>query len=362
MKKNKKRECARKHASFNTISIISTEIWLMICNHLQNSPHTVFKLMMTCKSLKHCATKEWWDNFYHKVLLYQLNLKHSNFFYKLKQFHSMEDKKNALYLVFSHNCYFCNTRFGHRLFKPLMVRTCQPCLAKNLVSNVSLELKYGLSFADFLESYNLNKGTIIPFDGFQCNRRKTLKTLSDPDNKYDRNFILSSYHVPRGILFYFFKKHIESFLQVKLEDQEKLQNKRRNAAQYLSVRFRRLATATKITHKCVNIREIASCNERYDKFRKSIHVNSERSWVPGGPMYSCKCQFASKGNSSLHYRPGFNMQVVIDIGKILTKAQAAVWKLGTMDPLPPMPLGKKVDAKFSRTAKILSCLDDLNSI
>ena len=340
-KTNNRRECPRKRASLNTVSQISTELWLMICKHLQNSPQTVFKLMMTCKALRYSTDIKWWKQFYDGVLSYQRDLKHSNYFYKLKQLYSLEDKKLALGLVFNQKCYFCCTRFGHRVFKPLLVRTCQPCLAKNLVSNISLELRYGMSFTNFIESYELNNGKIIPLDGFQCNLRKAFMVLSDPDDKCHNEFVRFPFYHPKGVIFYFFKRDIENILHVKLDVQEQMQNERKRAAQFLSARFRRLANTTKITQHCLNVKEIVSCNEKYDKFRKSFFLEVDRFWVPGGPMYSCKCQYAQKEyNGFLYYRPGFNLQMVQSIGKILAKAQVTISKLGCKDPLPPLPKKK----------------------
>jgi hypothetical protein len=337
-KGNKKRDCPRKRANSSTVSQISTEIWLMICKHLQNSPHTVFKLMLTCKTLRYSADNRWWKQYYEWVMSYQMGLRHSNYFYKLKQLYSLEDKKIALCLVFNHKCYFCGTRFGHRVFRPMMVRTCQPCLAKNLVSNISLELRYGMSFADFIELYKLKKGTVIPLDGFQCNLRKALMTLSDPDDKCHHEFVRFPFYHPKGTIFYFFKRDIENILNVKLDTQEHMQNERKEAAQFLSARFRRLANTTNITQRCVNVREIASCNEKYDKFRKSFFLDVSRFWVPGGPMYSCKCQYAKKENGGfLYYRPGFNLQMVQGIGEILSKEQIAISKMGRVNQLPPLP-------------------------
>jgi len=273
--KSQKRRCIRRgHASTHTTMLVSNDAWLLVCMHLEYSPHTVFRLMMTCRSTLSAfqnASEAWWVEFFEKIKRYQGSLKHSNFLKRLELLHQHQhwDKKNinnnlnscrdALLGLFAPRCHYCGTRFGHRLLRPFLIRTCADCLKANAISNNVLELRYGLSFSDFLEVYAKEGGFLLPLDSFRL-KAKALTCLSNDEldacyyiHKGKKNTTnkqpatttaaTAATHtksVKSNVLYFFWKPDIERILGLNLEQRLLIyMQERKQAVSVLSAYFQR---------------------------------------------------------------------------------------------------------------------------
>ena len=303
----------RRRVSPSTISRVGTDLWLIICSHLERSPQAVFRLLVASRSLFLAPTNEWWTEFYGKVVTYQSSLKRSNFTRRLSYFEKYTDKRQALGLVFGARCHYCGARRGHTFIKPLMKRACATCLHENLISNTELEFQYGLSFSDFIEEYSSKGGALLPSE---CFKTTTITTTTKKANLY------------------MWKPHMQKLLGVDFGALEAVQIKRKAAAQFLTSRIVRLSDAILATkhHKNVEsqtILEKVNRREWHNKLRKCSPMKPDKIWIAGGATYAC----LKKGK--LWWRPGFNPTRSRDIYRIIVTALKNAIELG---PLPaPIP-------------------------
>ena len=259
---------------------------------MQSSPDAVFRLMMACKDVSlelSSSSKEWWWNmFYEKVLKYQLNLVHSNFKHnliRLSSAHQSKKKRELLQAVFGRQCHFCKARFGHRLIQSLGIRACpRPCLRENLVSNIVLLFRYGISFADNILSA---RRRMLVFHTSQL-RRKSSELLHmltlDP---YDYQYL--SYHINyRGMVCFFLREDVG--LDKKASDEQ--QQARRMAAQFLSSRLIRAVCAQRIAKALSNEEDLPMNIISHGVHRSAMHRRNvypalpSSRWLAGGAHWS----------------------------------------------------------------------------
>ena len=254
-KDNTKRRCIRRgHVSTQTALQVSCDTWLLVCMHLEHSPHAVFRLMMTSKgtlSAFEGAPEAWWVELFNKIKRYQGSLKHSNFLKRLEHLQVQQKLPCCEILrgIFTPRCNFCGTRFGHRMLQPFAIRTCAECMRANIISNSVLESRYGLSFSDFLEEYAMEGGFLVPLDSFRF-RVKALHCLSD--DKLDTRYCISKNASRRGAarvevrfntLYFLWRPDIERILGLRLEARLSLVEERKQAVSVLSAYFRRASEA-----------------------------------------------------------------------------------------------------------------------
>jgi len=288
-KPKRKRRCIpRGHVSTQTTMVISSDAWLLVCMHLEHSPHAVFRLMMTCKgtfsAFENASTEAWWVEFFEKIKRYQGSLKHSNFLKRLEhlQLHKLACR-NVLRGIFAPRCDYCGTRFGHRLMQPFAIRTCAECLRLNAISNSVLELRYGLSFSDFLEKYVMEKGFLAPLDSFRF-KIKALQCLSN--DELDTRYVYYNQKkkkkaVQSNTLYFFWRPDIERILGLCLDKCMQQENKKKAVA-VLSAFFKRHSDALLTVQAVSLFRHSDSlyfqgcCNEAKEKER--AYVIDIKAW------------------------------------------------------------------------------------
>jgi hypothetical protein len=285
--------------------------------YLNHSPHAVFRLLITNKSLLQAPSTQWWGEFYHKVVEYQKNLKHSNFLHKLVchcPSHDTFDAKKTIGLAFGIHCMYCGVRHGHTFIKTLMIRACAKCLHQDLISNGELEFKYGISYSDFIEEYSKKGGIALPKECFR----------SHP------------YHIKKDSSIFFQKSKLICLLGIDFDVQEALQLKRKAAAQFLTSRISRLADSIQVNkyfkkHRKVSTRisilEKVHRHSWNSNLRKHIPFRVRDQWTPGGPTYAFFC----KGGK---WRPGFSALRCSIINNITYTAYSSALHLGLLPDSP----------------------------
>jgi hypothetical protein len=232
----------KRKASAQTVARVSTDVWIIICSHLQFSPHTVFRLMAALKPLRvELRNNEaWWNMFYTKILDYQRALVHSNYKQNLVRMARVlgARKEKLLKVVFSRQCCFCGNRFHHRIVSTLGVRVCpEPCLRQNLVSNIVLYFRYGVAFSDLLLNQPEARDRMIVLHSRQLtahnDKLKLARVSMDP---LDHGYIKGPINY-WGVVCFFLRQDLERWLPQQLTEQ----CEKRAAAQFLSARIARLA-------------------------------------------------------------------------------------------------------------------------
>jgi hypothetical protein len=56
-----------------TLQSVSQDAWVVVCAHLYFSPHTVFRLLATCKGIRQALASDgrFWETFYRRIERYQ---------------------------------------------------------------------------------------------------------------------------------------------------------------------------------------------------------------------------------------------------------------------------------------------------
>ena len=226
----------RKKVAPQTVARVGLDVWMLICAHMEFSPHTVFRLMGACKSIREelGQNPEWWRMFCARVLQYQVGLPHhsnyKNMLVRLERTFGRTQK--LLKVVFSRQCCFCGSRYHHRVMPLLGVRVCPtPCLRENLISNIVLFYKYGLSFTDLMQQPGFDPQRILVRHSRQLMCGKKLGQLTqDP---YDHCYLRGPVNY-WGVVCFFLRQDIQL-------PAEAAQTARMRAAQLLSARVARAA-------------------------------------------------------------------------------------------------------------------------
>jgi len=233
-----------------------TDAWLNIALRLQHSPHAVFRLSMTCKRLNEAfrVNHVFWKEFYARVFAYQATLKHSNYLARMK---SMERRgafsgpQALLRALFAPRCEGCGVRFGHRMLRPFTLRVCQPCLKRMCVSNVVLEIRYGVKLHDFLVAYAAGLGgMILPASTLTYWDIKAFRLLTDDPldlahiitaQTVGHHYLTHLQHQQRGKICFFWRPDVERALRTDLHTKEVEQNIRIDAAARLTAYVGRIS-------------------------------------------------------------------------------------------------------------------------
>ena len=330
----------RLRVSSSTVSRIGTDIWLMICLHLDHSPQAVFRLLVASRPLFLAPSDEWWSEFYSRVVTYQSGLKHSNFIRMLSRFENYANKRQALGLVFGSHCHYCGARRGHTLIQPLMKRACAVCLHQNLISNTELEFRYGLPFSDFIEKYSCKGGLILLPECFKTTTSAitTLEGALGSGGWLEVNKCADSNSKSRTKAdVYMWKPHMRKLLGVDFDALEVAQMKRKAAAQFLTTRIIRLSEAIQVrkyhkkTAESPTISEKVNSRRWHSLLRKCSPMKPDRIWIAGGATYAC----LKKGK--MWWRPGFNSTRSKKIYHIALSALKSAVGLGLLPGRPPNP-------------------------
>jgi len=262
----------RKRVSTDTANRVGADVWLIICGQMQRSPHVVFRLMSASKTVysEIGQNEAWWTLFFGKVLAYQTSLQHSNFLRCLLKLQGhMVRKQKLLKMVFSHSCCFCQKRFGHRIMPLFGMRACPvPCMQQNLVSNIALHFRYGLTFSDLLMRGQLDGRRMMVLHVRQLQGKKLKQLTCDP---YDYSYLCGNVNY-WGLVCFFLRQDVEK-AGVQLEEN----STERSAAQFLSARIMRAAHQTR-PYMMENIRE-----HWYNARRRTQHRSLPSPyWMPGG--------------------------------------------------------------------------------
>ena len=231
-------------ASAQTVARVGMDVWVIICSHLEFSPHTIFRLMGAFKPLRvELRNNEpWWHMFYGKILDYQRSLVHSNYKQNLVRMARVfgARKEKLLKVVFSRQCCFCGNRFQHRIVSALGVRVCpEPCLRQNLVSNIVLYFRYGVAFSDLLLAQPEAQERMIVLHSRQlAARNDKLKLARVSLDPLDHGYIKGPINY-WGVVCFFLRQDLERWLPQQLTEQ----HEKRAAAQFLSARVARVAHA-----------------------------------------------------------------------------------------------------------------------
>ena len=296
--------------SKQTMLHVSADVWLIICSHLQHSPHTIFRLMMASKSVRVelNRTKEWWwEMFYAKVLVYQDSLLHSNFKQSLVQLGKMGNRQRLLQNVFARECRFCKARFGHRMSTGFGIRACPvPCLRENVISNIELQSRYGIYFSDFVQAMVAEHRPILVLHRSQLMAKgsRLLRLLTTMDPQQYTNNPINFW----GLVCFFLKEDVQRFVELRVQHQEKTL-----AARYLSARLIRTA----LHHHNILVR--INRHRQGMQRRLMFPVLPSPYWVAGGPK---RAHHHHDLTNVLDGRDGFSQARVLEIESIMNNAWA----------------------------------------
>jgi hypothetical protein len=158
----------RHRVSSATLAAVAADVWRLIGASAYRCPHVVFRLLGVCRGIRaalQSVDPGWWRALFRRVCAYQGGLRHSN---TLRRLWAYQDPERGLRAVFAPQCEGCGARRGHRRMRPYALRACGRCLREGLVSNLALELRYGLSFGDFLAPYLAKGGFFLPLRAFEA--------------------------------------------------------------------------------------------------------------------------------------------------------------------------------------------------
>lgn len=336
-----KRRCKRKKVAASTVTTVPMEVWLVVCKNVFFSPHMPFRLMMASKQiwLTLRDDKEWWKEFYVRVVKYQDILLTSRFYSSLISFAKKDQcHRTILKLVFSPRCSSCGVRFGHTVFRPMMQRLCRTCVRDKLISNKVLYYRHGIYFADFIAAY-VEKGGFL----LQCDfTRPNVGALS----KYttEQMDLVGRQSVPKGrwldsALIFFKREDIARILGLDLERAAVAARKRDEAIRLLQAVCERRLMAHRLLRgklcvstgadgerrvvtnwfKClggpveerrkattIQLRQAEELSEGEFLRREGMKLRSivRTSWLAGGAYYAIANTDGISGRM-LKYRPGF---------------------------------------------------------
>ena len=265
----------------NTVSSASADVWLIICCNVFHSPHTVFRLMMACKAVNTGlkGNKEWWAQFYARIVQYQQCLSHSNFLSALREFEARANKQDAIRLAYSPRCGFCGIRFGHSIFRPFMQRVCAGCLSGQLVSNRVLYTRYGLNFSDFIVTYCQAGGLLLHKDSYRSRSRALhMRLTREPVD-----------HVSVDPLLFMRRADVERVLGCTLESERYVQQRQRiDAARLLSAAVARSVTRRALARASTRYYNATLADDlRTADLMRVVEPAAPRpGWFPGGPFYA----------------------------------------------------------------------------
>ena len=282
----------RSAVSPQTMRRMSADVWVLVCSHMQSSPHAVFRLMTACKAVRAELLHhrgEWWDMFYSKVLAYQRGLPHSNYRHSLISLGASSmfegHKQRLLRLIFARQCHLCGKRFKHRIVPALNIRACPACLRQNLVSNIVLHSRYGIDFSSdpHLRALVVEQGRVLVFHARHLSRGKLLLLTEDPCDLAHMQGPINFW----GVICFFLRQDLPS--SSLLQQAESGQQQRRLAAQFLTARLMRQQQAGGLMRRMVL--------ERNERQRRVLHpALPSPYWVPGGAFY---CQMAPRRHDGI---------------------------------------------------------------
>ena len=72
----RQRSSRRGTVDERTLQSVSHDAWVMVCAHLYFSPHSVFRLLATCRGIRRALACDarFWETFYRRIERYQAAL------------------------------------------------------------------------------------------------------------------------------------------------------------------------------------------------------------------------------------------------------------------------------------------------
>ena len=257
----------RGKVSPSTAAAIAPDVWRLIGASAHTCPHVVFRLLGVCRGIRAAlrgVDPDWWGALFKRVCAHQGGLRHSN---TLRRLWAYQEPERGLRAVFAPHCERCGARRGHRRLRPYALRACGRCLREGLVSSLALELRYGLSFCDFLAPYLAGGGFFLPMRAFVLavgapQQREALRRIA-PD--YDPRLA--------NALAFFWRADVERLvLRGRLDEaRARTHAQRRDAALTLAAHVRRRL--------------------------RTARAPLPAAWMPGGPrqMHTGRARYSPEG-------------------------------------------------------------------
>jgi hypothetical protein len=226
-----------------TMATVSVDIWRVILGQTYRCPHLVFRLMMTCRTLRDAVHDDpaWWSVYYARVCAYQASRKPPPVL--LFNTHGFFSPERILRAVFTLRCGMCGARRGHKLLRPFALRVCASCLRAHAISNQALDVYCGVRFCDVLLPYVASGGLLLSLDAFSAPGAALLRLSNSP---CDARFVEEDsegrrvHRVRKGTYFFMWCPDLERTLGVPLLSLVQAQLHRRHAAARLSACMQRL--------------------------------------------------------------------------------------------------------------------------